>query len=95
MSNLVPIIEELENARTDADRARWLLQCPQGFLGKYEMTIRNRLRSVGFLEGVDALEAERLVIWMPRKADGSLSDNAAEILGQWRARLMQIAEGGP
>lgn len=93
MNPLVPIIEELEACRSDAARARWLLQCPPGYLGKYEMTIRNRLRSAGFLAGVEALETERLVIWMPRKADGSLSDKARELLEQSRAILIAIAEG--
>lgn len=94
MSGLVPIIEELERARTDAERALWLLQCPPGYLGKYEMTIRNRLRSAGFLAGVDYLETERLVIWMPRAEDGSTSENAAELLAQARAVMMVIAGGG-
>lgn len=95
MSNLVPIIEELENCRSDAERARWLLQCPAGYLGKYEMMIRNRLRIAGFAAGIDALETERLVIWMPRKPDGGLSDKAAEMLSQSRQILVTIAEGGP
>lgn len=94
MNNLVPIIEELENCRSHAERALWLLQCPPGYLGKYEMTIRNRLMSSGFREGLDALETERLVIWMPRAADGGLSEKAAEMLAQSRAILISIAEGG-
>lgn len=94
MSNLVPIIEELERARTHAERALWLLQCPPGYLGKYEMTIRNRLRSVGFVAGVDYLETERLVIWMPRAADGSPSEKAAELLAQARGSMIRIAEAG-
>ena len=93
MSNLVPIIEELENCHSDAERARWLLQCPPGYLGKYEMTIRNRLMSRGFREGLDALEIERLVIWQPRNADGSLGDKAVELLAQSRGWLIAIAEG--
>lgn len=93
VSNLVPIIEELESCRSDAERARWLLQCPPGYLGKYEVTIRNRLRIAGFAAGVEALETERLVIWMPRRPDGGMSDKAAEMLGQSRKILITIAEG--
>lgn len=93
MSNLVPIIEELENCRSDAERALWLLQCPPGYLGKYEMTIRNRLMSCGFRAGLDALEAERLVIWQPRNPDGSLGDKAVELLALSRGRLIAIAGG--
>lgn len=95
MSNLVPIIEELENARTDAERARWLLQCPHGYLGKYEMTIRNRLRNAGFLAGVDYLETERAAIWMVRDDDGSISAAAAEVITSARARMMAIARSVP
>ncbi|MFC3071503.1 hypothetical protein [Shinella pollutisoli] len=94
MSNLVPIIDELENARTDAARARWLLQCPPGYLGKYEMTIRNRLRSAGFLAGIDYLETERLVIWMPRGATGEMRAAAQEMLAAARSAMVAIAEGG-
>ncbi|MFD1328277.1 hypothetical protein [Mycoplana ramosa] len=93
MTELLPIIEELANARSDAERARWLLRCPPGYLGKYEMTIRNRLRAAGFLAGVAYLETERLVIWMPRKGDGSPSDNALELLQGARAEMMAIAAG--
>lgn len=95
MSNLLPIIEELANARTDAERASWLLQCPPGYLGKYEMTIRNRLMISGFHAGLAYLETERLVIWMPRACDGSLSEKASELVAQARAIMMAIAEGGP
>jgi len=94
MSNLLPIIEQLDNALSDAERARWLLECPPGYLGKYEMTIRNRLRSAGFLAGVDYLEAERLVIWMPRSATGEIRAAAREILTTARAAMVAVAEGG-
>lgn len=93
MNELLPIIEELANTRTDAERARWLLRCPPGYLGKYEATIRGRLRAAGFLRGVDYLETERLVIWMPRRDDGTLSDKAGELLRGERAAMMAIAEG--
>lgn len=93
MTELLPIIEELANTRTDAERARWLLRCPPGYLGKYESTIRNRLRIAGFHAGVEYLETERLVIWMPRNDDGSWSEKAAELLRGARADMLAIAEG--
>lgn len=93
MSDLLPIIEELANAGSHQERARWLLRCPPGYLGKYEMTIRNRLRLAGFLAGVEYLETERLVVWMPRKEDGNQSDKALEMLAGARAQMIAIAEG--
>ena len=93
MSDLLPIIEELANARTDAERAQWLLRCPPGYLGKYEMTIRNRLQVAGFLAGVAYLEVERLVIWMPRDDDGGPSAKAQELLVGARMRIRAIAAG--
>lgn len=58
MNPLLPIIEELDEAEDDAERAVWLLAAPVSVLLKYEMTIRNRLRSKGFLAGVEYLDCE-------------------------------------
>jgi hypothetical protein len=56
MSNLLPIIEQLADARDDSQRVEWLLQCPFGILSRYQMTIRNRLMHAGFIEGIAYLE---------------------------------------
>lgn len=53
---LVDEIEQLHNCRTHQECARWLLTCPLSLLMKYEMTIKNRLRTRGFLVGVEYLE---------------------------------------
>lgn len=95
ISPYVPIIEQLDACRTDAERARWLLRCPHGELGKYEFIIRVRLRLAGFLPGVAYLEEERAAIWKEREDDGSLSDEAADMVRSARARMMAIARGAP
>lgn len=56
MSNLLPIIEQLADARTHAERADWLSRCPIGILGKYRFTIVNRLRVSGFFAGIEYVE---------------------------------------
>lgn len=95
MNLLVDEIAELEACRTDAERARWLLTCSHGHLGRYEMTIRNRLMSAGFLAGLAYLDAERAAKFMRREPDGTLPQAAANSLVSARVRMMLIAEGGP
>lgn len=62
MSNLLPIIEQLADAKSHGERARWLLACPVDILGRYDMTIRNRLMHGGFLPGIDYLNDLRVLL---------------------------------
>lgn len=68
MNPLLPIIEELADATDDPARARWLLACPLSVLMKYQDTIRNRLRSAFFQDGVAYLEAELALLRQVRKS---------------------------
>ncbi|MGI2031959.1 hypothetical protein ACRQ1B_06155 [Rhizobium panacihumi] len=62
--SLLPIIEGLANARSQRDRADWLVRCPLHILAKYDFTIRNRLDVAGFLGAGDYLDA----VWVARSA---------------------------
>lgn len=95
MSNLVPIIEALDSCRSHAEMARWLLSCPHGYLGKYETIIRVRLRSAGFLAGVEYLETERSLMWLERDHEGGLTDEATALARSARSRMMAIARSAP
>lgn len=53
---LTPWIEQLDNCRTDAERARWLLTAPYSQLMTYEFAIRNRLRLARFQLGINYLD---------------------------------------
>ncbi|TRL39846.1 hypothetical protein [Rhizobium straminoryzae] len=57
MSNaLVEEIEQLHNCRTHQECAEWLLTCPLSKLLTYEFAIRSRLRTRGFLLGIEHLD---------------------------------------
>lgn len=94
MNALVDEIAELEACRNHAERAHWLLTCSHGHLGRYEMTIRNRLMSAGFHAGIEYLDAERTAKFTRRDPDGTLPLPAADRLTAARVRMMAIAEGG-
>lgn len=82
---LLPIIEELADARSDASRAAWLLACPLSVLMTYEFTIANRLRGKNFLEGVDYLECELATIRSVRVSGTVVKENPL------RDRMIEIA----
>ncbi len=92
MSGLLPIIEQLADARTDQERADWLLRCPLQILGKYEMTIRNRLMHAGFLAGTEYLEAELVGLRAVRGPDGQTIGSPAETITFIRFAMRRIAD---
>lgn len=93
MSNLLPIIEQLDNAKTDAERAAWLLSCPLQILGKYRETIANRLHHAGFQWGLDYLEAEIAGLMAVRGRDGVPVGGPAATLVFARLGMGAIADG--
>lgn len=92
MSNLLPIIEDLDNARGDAERAAWLLSCPLQILGKYRDTIVNRLQHAGFHFGIEYLEAELAGLMAVRGRDGVPVGGPAETLVFARFAMQAIAD---
>ncbi|GAA3090943.1 hypothetical protein GCM10010520_41370 [Rhizobium viscosum] len=52
MSELLPIVEELENCTTHEQRRAWLLMVPPSVLLRAEFAIRAILRKAGFRSGV-------------------------------------------
>lgn len=91
MTGLLPIIEELANARSHEDRAAWLLSCPFGILRKYDFTIRNRLLNAGFPAGLDYLEVVGLALNSVRDpVTGDFSLKTKELL-QHARDVLQVA----
>lgn len=89
MNALLPIIEELEDAKNDGERAYWLLCCPLAVLFKYHDTIINRLRNRHFVVGVDYVEFE-LAACRQVRLDGLM-----ELDNPLRLTLMGIAYPKP
>ena len=56
MTELLPIIEQLADAKTDAERADWLLSAPFSILLTYQLTVGQRLRHSGFTFGAEYLD---------------------------------------
>ncbi len=91
MSVLLPIIEQLDDALDDQARADWLLRCPLQILGKYEMTIRNRLQLAGFHSGIQYVEVELICLRAVRGAEGELVEGPAAARQAAREAMQAIA----
>lgn len=92
VTELLPIIEALEHAHDHAARAKWLLRCPIDILGRYEMTIRNRLMHAGFPAGLRYLDDIRIMKSAVRREDGQLSHAQVDILAVASAQLLSAVE---
>lgn len=95
MSLLLPIIEQLADARSDQERADWLLRCPLQILGKYEMTIRNRLHHAGFLAGITYVETELVCLRGTRDGHGELVEGPFGARLAAREAMWAIASSAP
>jgi hypothetical protein len=93
MNVIIPRIDQMYGARTNADRAAWLLSCPFDVLLSCEMTVRNHLRSVGFREGVAYLELELSELRRERQPDADQSFSM-EVKAA-RGRMERVALGLP
>lgn len=70
--SLVEEIEQLQNCRTHQECAQWLLTCPLSKLMTYESAIRARLRTRGFLVGIDHLDHQLAMLRAPQD-DGRMT----------------------
>lgn len=56
MNELLPIIQQLADARNHQERAAWLRSCPIIEMRRHDSTIRNRLQLAGFHAGVSYVD---------------------------------------
>jgi len=80
MNDKLPLFETLDAARSDADRARWLLAVPLSILMTYQKAIRDRCRVAGFADGIAYVDMMMTALRSVRGRDGQFADNAREIL---------------
>jgi hypothetical protein len=95
MTPMLPIVEQLYDCQTDAERAYWLLRVPQGIILRDLATIRTALRGAGFLAGIACLEAEFAALNATRLPDGRLPE--AQELAVHEARFFLndiVCKGG-
>jgi hypothetical protein len=91
--SLVEEIEQLQNCRTHQECAAWLLTCPLSKLMTYESAIRARLRTRGFLIGIEHLDHQLAMLRAPRVA-GYMEPPpiAGDVTKVWQM-IIDIADG--
>ena len=80
MNDELPLFQTLDVARSDADRALWLLAVPLSLLVTYQTAIRARCRAAGFTDGVDYVDLMMAVMRSVRGRDGQFADNSGMML---------------
>ncbi|MGV1830780.1 hypothetical protein [Agrobacterium vitis] len=94
MTGLLPIVEQLCDCQTDAERADWLLRVPQGVIYRDHAAICMVLRTAGFLAGVDYLDAELAALNSTRTEQGCWRDSVLLTIGAARAAMLDVARKG-
>lgn len=94
MTALLPIVEQLYDCQTDAERADWLLRVPHGIILRDLSTIRMALRGAGFRAGVACLEAEFAALNATRLPDGRLPEAQELAVQEARFFLMDVMRKG-
>ena len=94
MNALLPIVEELADCETDAQRADWLLRVPASIISRDCSTIRRILMEARFAFGLQAFEVEYAAIHATRLANGGLPPLLLRGLRATRARLRKIVRKG-
>ncbi|HZG29934.1 MAG TPA: hypothetical protein VE079_15880 [Ensifer sp.] len=82
MTGMLPVVEQLLDCESDAERARWLLTVPLIVLYRDQVAIRKALRAASFEDGVRLLDAEIAGLTAVRRRNGLIpatTDLAAKI----------------
>ncbi|TCN30316.1 hypothetical protein [Sinorhizobium americanum] len=91
MSDLLPILEGLQAAQTDAERARWLLAAPPSTILEEHLEIRAIVAAAGFVAGLTAVAAEISALCAVRDRHGYTPDTIIMSRNIARADLAVIA----
>jgi hypothetical protein len=94
MSTLLPIVEELADCETDAQRADWLLRVPASVICRDSSAIRRILMEARFTFGVQAFEVEYSALHATRLAEGALPQTVILSVIAIRSLLREIVRKG-
>ncbi|MFB2562443.1 hypothetical protein [Rhizobium sp. IMFF44] len=72
MNNMLPIVEQLADCRTHAERADWLMRCPNFIFHRDPLVLRRILHAAGLMAGAAYVDAKLAEQTATRLADGSL-----------------------
>lgn len=91
MSGLLPIVDELADCQTHAERARWLLACPLDLLYSHGLQIRTTVRNAGFPAGAAYIEAEMIGLKAVRDGRGNHKPKIQDMLQRARDGVLSAA----
>ncbi len=94
MSSMLPIVEQLADCQTHAEREAWLIRCPDGVVDRDHMAIRRILQSASLLAGIAYLEARVAAVNAVRLADGNLPQTVVMAVNVARIDLRIAARQG-
>ena len=94
MNALLPIVEELADCETDAQRADWLLRVPAGVICRDSSAIRRILMEARVTLGVQAFDLEFAALTATRLADGGLPQTVVLGVQAVRSFLREIVRKG-
>lgn len=94
MTGMLPITELLDECRTDAERAQWLLNVPQFILYRDQMAIYRVLRAARFYRGAELVDLEISGLLSKRDMDGKIPEDLAVLIDLSRRFLKSLARKG-
>ncbi|QSZ57234.1 hypothetical protein [Rhizobium sp. ZX09] len=94
MTGMSPVIEQLQDCRTDAERARWLLNIPTFIFYREQTAIYRVLRQVGFVRGTQLVDLEISALVTVRDRFGRLPTDVQDMLNGARTFMETLARKG-
>lgn len=94
MTGMLPVVEQLQDCETDAERARWLLSVPVVVLYREQTTIFRVLRSARFARGERLMNAEISALLATRNSYGRIPVEMEAMVCAERAFLEVLARKG-
>lgn len=94
MTGISPVIEQLQDCRTDAERARWLLNIPTFTFYREQTAIYRALRKAGFIRGEQLVDLEISALLSVRDHFGRLPADFEDLLNAARTFMETLARKG-
>ena len=91
---MLPVVEQLQDCQTDAERARWLLSVPVMVLYRDQTDIYRVLRAARFMRGQRLMNAEISALLAVRNSYGRIPVETEAMVCAERAFLEVIARKG-
>ncbi len=94
MTGILPVVEQLEECRTDAERARWLLSIPTFIFYREQTNIYRLLRTARFALGERLVDIEISALLSVRDCYGRLPAEMDEMVDSMRNCMETLARKG-